>query len=137
MFVSSKKLSPHNLRMKTTDKVNAILEARELGWADLARAMDLSEQRVNNWRTRGIPAGQVRAVEAALGLKRYALDEEAVAEDEAAAVVAEFAMIYREITEEGREFLRDTIGFARRTFAADRKKKKSSLSVVDGKRGKA
>lgn len=122
MFVSSKKLSPHNLRMKTTDKVNAILEARGWGWADLARAMSLMEQRVNNWRTRGIPASQVRNVEAALGLVRYSLDEEAVAEDEAAAAIAEFALTYREITDDGREFLRDIIGFARRTYGAGKKR---------------
>lgn len=137
LFVSPKDKSIHNLAMKTTDKVDAILRAREWGWADLARAMDLSEQRVNHWRTRGIPAAQVRNVESALGLKRYALDEDAVAEDEAAAMIAEFAVIYREITDDGRGFLRDVIGFARRTYAKNKKPAKTGLSIVGNKRGKA
>lgn len=67
----------HNSFMNQVEKINEILRLRELGWADLAREMGLTEQRVNNWRTRGVPAGQLRAVEVALGLKRFALEDDA------------------------------------------------------------
>ena len=117
MFVSPNGAAPHNAGMKTTAKVETLLKARAWGWADLARALGISEQRVNHWRTRGIPARMVRDVEFALGLKRYTLDEDAVAEDEVAAVIAEFSLIYREINEDGRNFLKDVMGFARRTYS--------------------
>jgi len=36
-------------------------------WAELARALDTSEQRINNWKRRGVPPKQHAAVAAALG----------------------------------------------------------------------
>jgi len=128
--------SSHNPKMDLIKRIDRILEAREWGWADLARAMELSEQRVNNWRTRGVPAAKVRAVEAALGLKRYALDDEHTEEDETAAVATEFSWVYRNVTAEGRSVLRDVIVFVKRSFlAADRRTKQ--LTIVKDRRGKA
>lgn len=71
----------HNPFMDQVEKINELLGAMGWGWADLARAMDLTEQRVNNWRKRGIPANQLRAVEDALGMKRFALEDDEVEED--------------------------------------------------------
>lgn len=104
-----------------------------MGWADLARAMGLSEQRVNNWRTRGIPAAQIRNIEAALGLKRYALDEDYTPDDEVAAVISEFSWVYRNATEKGREILRDALRIAREVYVeVDRRI--SQVSVVKDRR---
>lgn len=57
-----------------TERIQSVLNSLRWGWADLARAMGLAEQRVNNWRTRGIPARELRSVETALKLPRYTLD---------------------------------------------------------------
>ena len=136
MLETADSKSIHNEKMDLVKKIDRILAAREWGWADLARAMELSEQRVNNWRTRGVPAAKVRAIESALGLKRYALDEEHTVEDETAAVVSEFSWVYRNVTAEGRSVLRDVIAFVKRSFiAADRRTKK--LTIVKDRRGKA
>lgn len=55
-------------------RVSARLDYLGWNWADLARAMGMAEQRVNNWRSRGIPARELRKVEATLKFPRYALD---------------------------------------------------------------
>jgi hypothetical protein len=98
--------------------------------------MGLSEQRVNNWRTRGVPAAKVRHIETALGLKRYALDEETTAEDEAAEAISEFSWVYRNVTVEGRSFLRDTVAFVKRSFMSTERRTKQ-LTVVKDRRNKA
>ena len=36
-------------------------------WADLARTLETSEQRVNNWKRRGVPPAQYAAIAAVLG----------------------------------------------------------------------
>lgn len=136
LFETRQTLRAHNLKMDITKKVDAILRAREWGWADLARAMGLSEQRVNNWRTRGIPAAHIRNIEAALGLKRYALDEDQTEADEAAQVIAEFSWLYRNVTAEGREFLRSMLVSVKRSFVPEERRSKS-LSVVNDRRTKA
>lgn len=56
------------------ESVSARLDYLGWNWGDLARLMGMAEQRVNNWRNRGIPARELRKVEAALKLPRYALD---------------------------------------------------------------
>jgi len=104
------------MKMGLIKKIDAILNEREWAWPDLARAMNLSEQRVNNWRTRGVPAVQVRNLEAALGLKRYALDDEHTTGDEASTVITEFSWVYRNATDKGREILRNAISLARELY---------------------
>lgn len=136
MFETGDNGSSENMRMSLVKKIDAILNAREQGWADLARLMDLSPQRVNNWRIRGVPAAQIRHIEAALGLKRYALDEDATAVDETSAAIAEFSRVYRAVTAEGRRFLRDTVAFVERSFVATERRTKQ-LSVVKDRRNKA
>lgn len=136
LFETADKDSIHNLKMDLIKRIDAILTDREWGWADLARKMDLSEQRVNNWRTRGIPAAQVRKIETALGLKRYALDEEHTEADEATEAISEFAWLYRNVTSEGRGFLRDMLASVRRSFVPAERRTKS-LTVVKDRRNKA
>ena len=36
-------------------------------WADLARALETSEQRINNWKRRGVPPAQYAAIATVLG----------------------------------------------------------------------
>jgi len=60
--------------MELIERIQARLDYLGWSWADLARAMGMVEQRVNNWRTRGVPARELRNVEAALKVPRYALD---------------------------------------------------------------
>jgi hypothetical protein len=36
-------------------------------WSDVARALDTTEQRVNNWKRRGVPSAQYAALAAVLG----------------------------------------------------------------------
>lgn len=62
------------MNLELIERIHARLDHLGWGWADLARAMGLTEQRVNNWRTRGVPARELRNVELALKLPRYALD---------------------------------------------------------------
>lgn len=107
--------------MDLTKRIDAILSARNWGWADLARLMDVSPQRVNNWRLRGVPANKLRAIEAALGLKRYALEEEQSEDDEAMAAAAQFAWVYKNVSPEGRSVLIDTIAFVKRSFITTKK----------------
>ena len=135
LFEPANQESVHNAKMDLIKRIDAILDARAWGWADLARAMGLSEQRVNNWRSRGVPAAQVRNIEAALGLKRYALDEESAAEDEAASVIAEFAYVYRHVSVEGRHFLRDMIASVKRAYMPE--VRGNHLTAVRGGRKKA
>lgn len=59
------------------ERIQGRLDSLLWGWADLARAMEMTEQRLNNWKTRGVPARELRKVEAALKLPRYALDVDA------------------------------------------------------------
>lgn len=135
-FETSQTDAVHNLKMNLIKKVDSILQAREWGWADLARAMGLSEQRVNNWRTRGIPAAKVRDIETALGLKRYALDEDQTETDEAAKVIADFTWLYKNVTAEGRSFLRDMLVSVRRSFVPEERRVRS-LNVETDRRNKA
>lgn len=136
LFVTADNESLHNSKMDLIKKIDAILEGMEWGWADLARKMELSEQRVNNWRTRGIPAAKVRDIEAALGLKRYALDDEHTEADEATEAISEFTWLYRNVTAEGRDFLRNMLASVRRAFVPAERRAKS-LTVVKGRRNKA
>lgn len=64
--------------MEIIKRIQARLEDLGWGWADLARALDITEQRLNNWKKRGIPAGQIKSVANALGITRYQLEGEAV-----------------------------------------------------------
>ncbi|HEY6021833.1 MAG TPA: hypothetical protein VIY48_18810 [Candidatus Paceibacterota bacterium] len=136
MFETEDGVSIHNSKMDLIKRIDAILVAREWGWADLARKMQLSEQRVNNWRTRGVPAAQIRHIETALGLKRYALDEEYSEEDEADAAVAEFSWVYRNVSPEGRSVLTDAVTFVKRSFIK-KERRTSQLEVVKDRRNKA
>jgi len=61
--------------MEVIERIQDRLDHLGWSWADLARAMGMVEQRVNNWRTRGVPARELRNVEASLKLPRYALDD--------------------------------------------------------------
>src|SRR5687767_11205144 len=36
-------------------------------WADVARALDTTEQRVNNWKRRGVPSAQYVTIAAVMG----------------------------------------------------------------------
>lgn len=38
------------------ERIQGRLDSLFWGWADLARAMGMTEKRLNNWRTRGVPA---------------------------------------------------------------------------------
>jgi hypothetical protein len=60
--------------MELIERISARLDSLGWGWADLARAMGIAEQRVNNWKSRGVPARELRNVESALKLPHYALD---------------------------------------------------------------
>ena len=60
--------------MELIERISTRLDHLGWNWADLARAMRIAEQRVNNWKSRGVPARELRKVEAALKLPRYALD---------------------------------------------------------------
>lgn len=115
----------HNSFMSQVEMVDKILNDREWGWADLARKMGLSEQRVNNWRKRGIPAGKLRAVEEALGLKRFALEGDAEEPDDFYRMakqrgligpVADFEWTYNHVTEEGKKFLMSAISAAKSAY---------------------
>ena len=50
----------------------AIQEAGSL--AELARRLNVSQQRVYNWKKRGIPGRMVIAIERATGIPRYKID---------------------------------------------------------------
>lgn len=78
-----------NSHLELIERIHARLDHFGWGWADLARAMGLTEQRVNNWRTRGVPARELRNVELALKLPRYALD---VAEAQTAEIAVNAAL---------------------------------------------
>lgn len=43
-------------------------------WSDLARKMEVTAERVNNWKKRGIPARQIKNVAVALGMQRHELE---------------------------------------------------------------
>lgn len=60
--------------MELIERISARLDDLGWRWADLARAMGMTEQRLNNWRIRGVPARELRNVEASLKLPQYALD---------------------------------------------------------------
>lgn len=99
-----------------------------MGWADLARAMNISEQRLNNWRTRGVPIAQVRNLESALGLARYALDFDDPPTGEVdSAIVSEFSYVYSHASDDGKALLINTIRAVRKAYIAD---------VVEKQRGK-
>lgn len=63
-----------NAPTEVIDRIQNRMDFLRWGWADLARAMGITEQRVNNWRTRGVPTRELRNVEVALKVPRYALD---------------------------------------------------------------
>lgn len=52
-------------------RVDALLKMRGLSWADLARATGYTEQRMNNWKRRGVPTTAYKALAGAL---RVSLD---------------------------------------------------------------
>jgi len=60
--------------MELIKRISTQLDHLGWGWADLARTMGITEQRANNWRYRGVPARELRNVEAALRLPRFALE---------------------------------------------------------------
>lgn len=122
LCVSNNKRRMDNSRMELIDRIKRALDQKGMGWADLARAMKISEQRLNNWRTRGVPAAQVRNVEAAIGLPRYFLDYDDPAHVDDSAVVAEFAWVYRHASDDGKALLVNTVGAVKRAYCpVDRK----------------
>lgn len=74
--------------MELIERIQDRLDYLGWSWADLARAMGMIEQRVNNWRTRGIPARELRNVEFALMLPRYSLEVTNVQQTAKVAVTA-------------------------------------------------
>lgn len=50
------------------DRVDAELARRGLTWADLGRRIEATDQRMNNWRRRGVPAKEHKAIATALGM---------------------------------------------------------------------
>ena len=102
-------------------RINKILVARNWEWADLARAMGMSEQRLNNWKNRSVPAGQLRNIERALGIARYSLEDESQ-DDETIKAVADFSWVYDNANETGRAFLRSAVQAVRQAYVnADRR----------------
>jgi transcriptional regulator with XRE-family HTH domain len=55
-------------------RIQERLDSLRWNWSDLARALGMSEQRLTNWKKRGVPASKARSVELALKLPRFALD---------------------------------------------------------------
>lgn len=59
----------HNSLMAALwDRIDAELTRRGMGWADLGRKIDATDQTMHNWKTRGsIPASRHKAIAEALG----------------------------------------------------------------------
>jgi len=58
---------PQTERLKIAAKLNCGCES----WADIARLLDATDQRVNNWRTRGIPTAEILAIAEKLRVNPY------------------------------------------------------------------
>ena len=74
LFIPQPREPTDNREMDIIEKINAKLELLEWTWADLARAMKITEQRVNNRKKRGVPAGQIKHVAATIGMQRHELE---------------------------------------------------------------
>ena len=72
----------NNAGMNPWEIINAELKRRKLGWKWLADRLEVSIQRVQNWKTRGVPARHYRAI--AEVLQTLTIDEiEGVTADKA------------------------------------------------------
>lgn len=77
LFVPPHTKSTDNKAMDIVEKINKRLgQMGESGWtwSDLAREMEITPERINNWKKRGVPAGQIKHIAAALGMQRLELE---------------------------------------------------------------
>jgi len=58
----------NNMCMEPIDRIAGLLRARHLSWAEFARQIGTTDQRLYNWRKRGLPSEEVLKVAEALGV---------------------------------------------------------------------
>jgi predicted XRE-type DNA-binding protein len=67
MFIAKHGKQLNNLCMdETVSRVQQLIDEKSLKWADIARRLKVSDQRVYNWRKRGIPDSQIVKIAAIL-----------------------------------------------------------------------
>lgn len=62
--------------MDIVERINNKLVAKGWSWSDLARVMEITPERINNWKKRGVPAGQIKSIAIALGMQRHELEDD-------------------------------------------------------------
>lgn len=74
LFIPRQPKPADNKGVDIVEKINNKLASTGMTWSDLARKMEITVERVNNWKKRGVPARQIKNVAAALGMQRHELD---------------------------------------------------------------
>lgn len=137
MFIPPDTLLSDNEKMKEIERIDARLQELEWGWADLARALSMTEQRINNWKKRGIPARELRKIEDALKMHRYALDGQGedltpkTDEDGIVEAINLFVSAYRAITQDGRTFMMNAIKTARAIYPKEDRRTNDVSAIKD------
>lgn len=74
LYIPRPDKSADNKSVDIVEKINKRLKSLGMTWSDLASKMNMSAERLNNWKKRGVPARQIKNVAIALGMQRHELE---------------------------------------------------------------